>query len=59
MQTKKSFDRQSVTNEELRRLYVRATETGDDVLATDCLSALDGNSAAAERCIDALERRAS
>lgn len=50
-----TFDRDSVTNEDLRALHARAAAAGDDAMVRDCEAALDGDSEAAERCIDAIE----
>jgi len=50
-----TFDRDSVTNEDLRALHRKAAAAGDDAMVRDCEAALDGDCEAAERCIDAIE----
>jgi hypothetical protein len=51
------FDRDSVDNHQIRRLLTQAVLSGNDSLAEDCMAAVDlGDCAAAERCIDHIER---
>ena len=52
------FDRDAVTNEDIRQLHDEALIRGDETQAILCCKALDGDSAAAERCIDAIEEAA-
>ena len=49
------FDRDSVTNEDIRSLHSDAASAGDEEMAALCEQALNGDSDAAEECIDALE----
>lgn len=55
----KAFDRNAVDNEQIGKLHSDAEARGEWQLAADCLAALEGDSDAAERCIDVLESRAS
>jgi hypothetical protein len=52
------FDRDSVSNEDIRQLQAEAERHGDTEQAELCSAALDGDSDAAERCIDAIEAAA-
>jgi hypothetical protein len=51
------FDRDAVTNEDIRELLAEAASHGDDEQVELCRRALeDGDSEAADACIDVLER---
>lgn len=50
------FDRDSIINDDIRSLQIDAGQHGDSALVADCDAALEGDSAATERCIDAFEK---
>ncbi len=49
------FDRSTVDNSQIRALCAEAAQHGDSAMAADCDAALGGDSAAVERCIDAIQ----
>lgn len=57
MQTTNSptFDRSSVTDEQIRKLRDEALAARDYITANDCGFALEGDVEARESCIDAIE----
>lgn len=52
-------DRDVVTNDDIRALMTEAGEAGDLEQCEDCRRALAGDTAARQRCIDAIEDAAA
>ena len=58
--TTSKFDRDAVSNEDIRQLMAEAERHGDTEQAELCRRALeDGDSDAAEQCIDAIQAAAA